>query len=113
MVGLGTAGTPSMAGRSRLGLDESRARLGTAHILGPSRVQIRGLACRAGPARPARPAGSPRQADRSEMDHNHPQFLDGLNMDNDYFDLSGPGPTETAAGPSGSGATPTSHPPKP
>ena len=44
------------------------------------------------------------------MDYNHSQFLDGLNMENDYFDLSGP--TETAAGPSGSGATPTSSPPK-
>ena len=47
------------------------------------------------------------------MDHNHSQFLDGLNMDNDYFDISGPGPTETAAGPSASDATPTSHTPKP
>ena len=45
------------------------------------------------------------------MDHNHPQFLDGLNMEDDYFDLSGP--TETAAGPSASGATPTSRAPKP
>ena len=25
-----------------------------------------------------------------EMDYNHPQFLDGLNMEDDYFDLSGP-----------------------
>ena len=46
-----------------------------------------------------------------EIDHNHPQFLDGLNMEDDYFDLSGP--TESAVEPSGSGATPTSRPPKP
>ncbi|KAK3212396.1 hypothetical protein Dsin_017102 [Dipteronia sinensis] len=41
-----------------------------------------------------------------EMDPTHPYFPDGLNMLNDDFDLSGP--AETVAGPSGSGATPTS-----
>ena len=46
-----------------------------------------------------------------EMDHNHPQFLDGINVEENYSDLSGP--TEMAAGPSGSGTTPTSRPPKP
>ncbi|KAI9191888.1 hypothetical protein LWI28_015079 [Acer negundo] len=46
-----------------------------------------------------------------EMGHNHPQFLDGLNMEDDYFDLFGP--TETVAGPSTSGATSTSRAPKP
>ena len=49
------------------------------------------------------------------MDYNHSQFLDGLNMENDYFDLSGPsemGAGGSEAGPSGSGATPTSRPPK-
>ena len=45
------------------------------------------------------------------MDHNHSQFLDCINMEENYFDLSRP--TETAAGPSGSGTTPTSCPPKP
>ncbi|KAK3211898.1 hypothetical protein Dsin_016604 [Dipteronia sinensis] len=41
------------------------------------------------------------------MDPNHPYFPDGLNMLNDDFDPSGP--AEIVAGPSGSGATPTSH----
>ncbi|KAK3188899.1 hypothetical protein Dsin_028460 [Dipteronia sinensis] len=41
------------------------------------------------------------------MDPTHPYFPDGLNMLNDDFDLSGP--AETVAGPSGSGATPTSR----
>ncbi|KAK3225441.1 hypothetical protein Dsin_005303 [Dipteronia sinensis] len=41
------------------------------------------------------------------MDPTHPYFPDGLNMLNDDFDLSGP--AETGAGPSGSGATPTSR----
>ena len=45
------------------------------------------------------------------MDYNHFQFLDGLNMENDYFDLSGPSEMAVGAGP-GSGATPTSRPPK-
>ena len=36
----------------------------------------------------------------------HSQFLDGLNMEDDYYDLSEP--AGTAPGPSGSGATPTS-----
>ncbi|KAK3229347.1 hypothetical protein Dsin_001228 [Dipteronia sinensis] len=41
------------------------------------------------------------------MDPTHPYFPDGLNMLSDDFDLSGP--AETVAGPSGSGATPTSR----
>ncbi|KAK0573704.1 hypothetical protein LWI29_012278 [Acer saccharum] len=79
------AGLPRVVGHSRHGPYVSRTKPGTAYIPGMGQ----------------------------EMDHNHPQFLDGLNMDNDYFDLSSPGPMETAVGPSGSGATPTSRAPKP
>ena len=42
------------------------------------------------------------------MDLNHPYFLNDINMNNDYFDLSRP--TKMATGPSGSGTTPTSSP---
>ena len=48
------------------------------------------------------------QPENKEMDPNHPYFMDGLNMNNDYFDLSGS--AETVAGPFGSSATPTSRP---